>query len=287
MPDENENAARVREPLVDGLFYPADAAELRRTIGRLIRHSASSETQALEARAIICPSASYDYVGTTMAAAYRRIATPSHPVAIVIAAGQHVDEGQAALPSSDWYRTPLGYVPIEGSLRTRLCTELPDRFVEDDLVHLEEHAVETQLPFLQFMLDSLTIVPILVGRCDEDAVNEMKGTLRASLADFARPQLLVLGTNLTSYQSRDEARREGTRLLDLISSGKWREVLSPRTAFTIGHAARAAVALFLATLGDGAGCATLARANSSRSTGDPSTTVEYASCACSMFDEGR
>jgi hypothetical protein len=151
---------------------------------------------------------------------------------------------------------------------------------------MEEHAIETQLPFLQYLLGPFQLLPLLVGPGDEEAVAAAVARLKELLAEQDRKALLVLGTNLTSYQSRSEARREGSRLLDLIRSFRWRAILSAENAFTVGTAGCAAIALFLA-LCDGTGeCSLVARANSSVSSADPSTTVEYAACVCSAFDEG-
>lgn len=283
---DTEDPGQIREPLVDGVFYESDPEALRTRLRSLISSSGdgSAGRPPTEARGILAPSASYDYVGRTMATAYRRLRPADNPIVVLLAAGQHVEPGYASLPESPWFRTPLGFVPVDQSICAEL-REASESIIADDFVHLEEHAIETQLPFLQYMLDDFSIVPILVGSATEASINGMAAAISSALADAERDHLVVLGMNLTSYQSRDEARREGTRFLDHMSAGRWRSLLDPQTAFTVGSAGRSAAALFLATIPPQSGCTVVSRENSSFSSDDPSTTVEYAACTYHWFDD--
>ncbi|MCL1818406.1 MAG: AmmeMemoRadiSam system protein B, partial [Spirochaetaceae bacterium] len=63
----NASAEKTREPLVDGLFYPAGPAELE---AALAAHETSCEGSRGKARAIITPHAAYEKCGGLLAKAF-------------------------------------------------------------------------------------------------------------------------------------------------------------------------------------------------------------------------
>ena len=66
------------------------------------------------------------------------------------------------MPSSTAFETPLGRVPIDESARRRVL-DLP--FVRElDEPHHWEHSLEVQLPFLQEVLATFSLLPLAVGR---------------------------------------------------------------------------------------------------------------------------
>ena len=62
-----------------------------------------------------------------------------------------------------------------------------------------EHAIEVQLPFLQYQLQEFKLVPLVVGHCPPGAVAEV---LERLMDDQT---LLVVSTDLSHYLTWDEA----------------------------------------------------------------------------------
>ena len=75
----------ARQAAVAGLFYPADAAVLRRTVGELL---AAAPTEPLDAKAIIAPHAGYRYSGLTAAHAYRLLESRRDRIRRVVLIGR-------------------------------------------------------------------------------------------------------------------------------------------------------------------------------------------------------
>jgi len=66
-----------------------------------------------------------------------------------------------AVPTVDDFETPLGRTPIDASALAKIV-DLP--FVlRNDAPHAPEHALEVELPFLQMLLSTFRIVPLIVG----------------------------------------------------------------------------------------------------------------------------
>ena len=79
------------------------------------------------------------------------------------------------MSEAEGFATPLGVVPVDVEAN-ELLVQRGVAFYGDS-AHLPEHCLEVQLPFLQRILDSFQIVPILVGRADPNEVGILLDTL--------------------------------------------------------------------------------------------------------------
>ena len=103
-----------------------------------------------------------------------------------------------SVSGADAFATPLGAVAVDGALRRR-ALDLPGMLVSD-CAHVDEHALEVQLPFLQRVLGAIRIVPLLVGNADTD---EVAGVLEAL---WGGPEtLVVISSDLSHYHDQATA----------------------------------------------------------------------------------
>jgi len=151
----------LRMPAVAGMFYPSDASECSEQVRNFISHAELVDAPA--PRAVIVPHAGYMYSGSIAAAAYKKIQQyKSHYKRVVLFGPSHRVAFQGvATPGVDFFRTPLGDIPIDKDLVAELqnmrgVTELP-------AAHQYEHSLEVQLPFLQSVLPTFSLVPLVVG----------------------------------------------------------------------------------------------------------------------------
>lgn len=184
----------IRQPAVAGMFYPADAAQLRPMLDNYLQQ-ASDQLSGDEPvpRAIIAPHAGYLYSGPVAASAYVRIRSaharfkrvlllgPSHRVAL----------RGLATSSASHFLTPLGQIALDRAAIERLET-LP-QVTRQDQAHAMEHSLEVQLPFLQSVLDDFVLIPLVVGDADPHEVDEV-------IEQFWDDQtLIVISSDLSHY----------------------------------------------------------------------------------------
>jgi MEMO1 family protein len=150
----------ARPAAVAGSFYPRDAGTLAAQVASYL----GSRPQAgVAPKALIAPHAGYVYSGPIAASAYALLAPLRGKVTRVVLAGpaHRVYVSGAAVPTAPAFDSPLGAVPVDAKAIARL-RELP--FVEvSDAAHAQEHSLEVHLPFLQSVLGSFSLVPIVVG----------------------------------------------------------------------------------------------------------------------------
>ena len=97
------------------------------------------------------------------------------------------------------YRTPLGDVPVD---RAAVATLLESTDLRaDDRVFEPEHALESEIPFLQRLLgESIAVVPILLGG---RATREEAARVAAAVAPLLEPETrLVVSSDFTHYGPR-------------------------------------------------------------------------------------
>lgn len=188
----------VREPVVAGQFYPGNATELSGTIRVLLDEAPIREGTA--PKALIVPHAGYIYSGPVAATAYARLRRYRRQYKRVILLGpcHRVAIKGLALSGADVFQTPLGDVPLDKDVITTL--DFP--YVKIiDASHQFEHSLEVHLPFLQTVLESFSLVPIVVG----DAAPEKVSTVIDAL--WGGPEtLIVISSDLSHYLAYDDAR---------------------------------------------------------------------------------
>ena len=230
---EMEPQGAIRPAAVAGLFYPANASQLRSNVKALLEHAGSpraapfaqntAESLAVEAsppKALIVPHAGYVYSGPVAGAAFRLLAKARGQITRVVLLGPShrvAFDGMAAT-SARAFETPLGLVPIDQQWLSR-ARDLP-MFRVLDAAHEGEHCLETQLPFLQVALGDFALVPIVCGRVGAEAAADLLEAL------WGGPEtLIVVSSDLSHYldyescRALDERTRAAIERLDPAALG--------------------------------------------------------------------
>lgn len=191
---------RIRPPAVAGMFYPGDAAELRRAILGSFGHARA--TGALRPKALIVPHAGYVYSGPVAASAYALLEPLRAVIRRVILLGpvHRVWVPGLALPGVDAFATPLGTVPLDQAAIAAIA-DLPQVEVSA-AAHAQEHSLEVHLPFLQSVLADFTLVPLAVGEATPEEVAQVLDRLWGG-----EETLIVVSSDLSHFLPYVEAER--------------------------------------------------------------------------------
>ena len=164
-------------------------------------------------KALIVPHAGYMYSGQVAASAFVRVEAARELVSRVVLIGpsHHIPFAGLAVPSSTAFETPLGSVTIDETARREI---LRFSFVDvlDDAHHWE-HSLEVQLPFLQEVLGTFSVLPIAVGRVSPAQVDEVLEALWGG-----DETLVVVSSDLSHYFDYDTARRMDAATASAIES---------------------------------------------------------------------
>ncbi|MEO0034760.1 MAG: hypothetical protein RLZZ501_783 [Pseudomonadota bacterium] len=191
----------IRAAAVAGQFYPADPDEVRRAVAALL--AAAPPAAGPVPKAIVVPHAGWVYSGPTAAVAYARLIPARDRIRRVVLAGpaHRVALRGQALSAAEIWDSPLGPVALDQEGARRLAGRPGLGF--SDQAHLQEHALEVQLPFLQTVLgDGFRLLPIVIGDAAADSV---AATFDAV---WGGPEtLIVVSTDLSHYLDYQSCRR--------------------------------------------------------------------------------
>jgi len=187
----NAQTPHTRPPAVAGMFYPGDAATLKRDVNMYI---AAGAVERKAPKAIIAPHAGYVYSGPIAGSVYALLSPASSTIRRVVLLGptHRVAVRGMALPTCDAFATPLGNIPIDRDA-FNLLTDL-SQVVLSDAAHAQEHSLEVQLPFLQAVLSDFRLLPFAVGHVGSEAVAEVLDRLWGG-----DETLIVVSSDLSHY----------------------------------------------------------------------------------------
>lgn len=157
------------------------------------------------------PHSSYQFSGAVAAGTLSRLPIPEQWV-LVGANHTGVGPGWSVMPDGA-YRTPLGDVPIDAPFVDELLARAPV-LEADETAHQSEHAIEVQLPFLQWQRPmGLRLVPIITNSEDPDACRQVAQAVADVIRERASTVGVLISSDLSHYESHTAAVAKDAALL--------------------------------------------------------------------------
>ena len=261
----------LRQPAVAGYFYQGSSSALKDQVAGFLVPVA----RKIKARGILSPHAGLVYSGSVAGAVYSSIELPD---AFVLIGPNHTGLGApVSIMTSGQWMTPLGMVTVADDLAKSIQSK--SRLIrEDTLAHLREHSLEVQLPFIQFLKEEFTIVPIQMMDTRLETCIDLGNALAAAITEQARDVLIIASSDMSHYVSADVADTKDhkaiKRILDLDAQGLFYTVRNENISMC-GYGP--AVAMITACKALGATKAELIKyTNSGEVSGDYDQVVGYA-----------
>ncbi|HPC47969.1 MAG TPA: AmmeMemoRadiSam system protein B [Deltaproteobacteria bacterium] len=204
----------VRRPAIAGSWYPGDPETLIRDIDRYL--SAVKDTAPVpRPLALIAPHAGYMYSGPVAAYAYRTVEGLSYETVVVISPSHRASFPGISVWPRGFYETPLGLIEVDETLCAALLSS--PHIHDDTRPHGPEHALEIQLPFLQRVLGSFRLCPLIMGRQDRETCEGLAKALHANITTPLNT-LVVASSDLSHFHSASRAENMDKRVVRHIES---------------------------------------------------------------------
>lgn len=173
---------RVRTAIRAGSWYSGQKDGLMTEINNMYLHKVGpgkrplpfdQRKDAKNILGVVSPHAGYACSAPTAAHGFLALAEDRKEIDTAILLGnKHTHYGpEISVAPFDAWETPLGQVPVNMSLLTRIINNkqrLSDKLSQlvdfDDTAHMDEHSIELQIPFLQDVYSEFKIAPIAIGR---------------------------------------------------------------------------------------------------------------------------
>jgi MEMO1 family protein len=209
----NAKSSDARPPAVAGQFYPADPQKLKLAVEQYLRDSV--EIPMERPLALIVPHAGYIYSGQICADAFRQVMGRSYDV-IVLLGVNHTTDNFSGISLGDYgsFRTPLGSSTVDDEITSALLAECKDCNRNRE-VHIKEHSIEVQLPFVQTLFPNTRIVPAIIYPPDAKMCQRFGEALARVLKN--RRALIVISSDLSHYPTNRNAEKADALTLTTIA----------------------------------------------------------------------
>jgi MEMO1 family protein len=193
-----------RKPAVAGMFYPAQPEKLQHLLQELFAQAEPCTHS--EVRAFISPHAGYVFSGSVAASVFNQIdGEKTYRHIFLIASSHHENIHGASVYCDGDYLMPYGRVKVDIELGKKLVRENPEIFFDNPRPHLQEHSLEVQLPFLNFVLETqYSIVPIVLGAPDHHLCEAMAKALKPY---FTEKNLFIISSDFCHYPDYTDAKK--------------------------------------------------------------------------------
>jgi len=189
---------QTRKAIVAGRFYPGQHESCVDQINECLEERPLSEPLPETISAGVVPHAGWAFSGSLAAMVLWAIKQQHEKVnTFVIFGAAHSFLGSApAVYSQGAWQTPLGEIFVDDELADAVLAT--GKAVADPHVHLSEHSIEVQVPFIQYLLPGAKILPIVVPPV-EQAV-ELGTEIGRIVSGQENKKIVCLGsTDLTHY----------------------------------------------------------------------------------------
>lgn len=213
---------KIRKPCVAGAFYAGTRAELIDQITECFTHRfgpGSVPQPALHGPrrvfGIVSPHAGYMYSGPVAANGYSRLAADGLPDAFVILGPNHTGLGSGlSIQTEGAWETPMGIASIDSELAKKI--QRSSGLIDvDERAHANEHSIEVQLPFVQFLFkDEAKFVPICMMMQDLSTSREVARSIVEQTK--GKDAVIIASSDFTHYESHETASRKDKEAIDAI-----------------------------------------------------------------------
>ena len=190
----------VRKAVVAGSFYEDSFDALDKQINDCFKSKFGPGELPISKRekdilGVISPHAGYQFSGMGAAWAYKEIAESKFPDLFIMLGLSH--SGFSNCVSLEDWETPFGIVENDKAFGKKLMEN--GGLKQDEAAHSDEHSIEVQLPFLQFVnkdrLRLLRIVPVIVSSSYEEIAQAIVKTIN----DTGKKAVIIASSDFTHY----------------------------------------------------------------------------------------
>lgn len=211
----HRSGRQVRKPAVAGQFYPGERDVLIDALQEyFISAKNESDLDEVHVNALIAPHAGYMFSGKQAAKAYACLRKDVYRLACIISPSHREYFPAISVYPGDAYETPLGICNVDHEAREIALS--CEGFVSGFQGHRTEHALEVQLPFLQFVLGDLPILPMVMGDQSSKTVMEGAACIKKLYENYGNDILFIVSSDLSHFHSAEAASTMDAYLMDIL-----------------------------------------------------------------------
>ena len=197
---------KIKKSAVAGLFYPEEKSEIQMLFSEYKKYN--SDDVNYNSRLVIAPHAGYVYSGYST---YLSLSHLSGKNIFIFAPAHKIYVHSAVIPDYDMFETPMGRVNLNKEILSKITQEF--HLVYNNKAFDTEHAIEVMLPFLSHFKTDFSIVPVLVGDCNANLIEEIISRFFSDTSNS-----FIISTDLSHFLSNNHALKLDNLTADTIET---------------------------------------------------------------------
>lgn len=183
---------KVLKSALASRWYTDDPVKLKAELEGYMKNAKQEPME--DVIALLLPHAGYRYSGQTAAYGIKALKKKYKKFIIIGPAHRVGLMNILSIPKVTHYQTPLGEVPLNKEIIDKLKKYNIFRAIPQ--IHKTEHSVQIEIPLLQVKEKDFSIVPIVVGMCDEYTINKAGEAIRSVMDEET---LLLISSDFIHY----------------------------------------------------------------------------------------
>ena len=232
----------IRPSPIAGTWYPGNPERLEQTIIQYIDR-VNTAVPPGKIWGLVVPHAGYRYSGQVAAHAFACLKGLQPDLIVVISPLHQMHHASLLTTAHDAYETPLGVVEVDRAAVQQVHQVLQKSGLGLTAVsHDHEHALEIELPFLQHVLGSFKLLPIMIRNQNPAVIQVLAQALADTLSD--RDAILIASSDLSHFYPQQLAAEFDGEILRRLAAFDPHSILSAEeehVGFACGRGAIAAV----------------------------------------------
>lgn len=201
-------------PYFDGSFYPKNSHELESYLSDIFNKTTQNQILK-QSKIAIVPHAGYVFSAKVAANIYKSI--PKAKTYIIIAPS-HRHWFDNIITCNENFKTPLGAIEINNKIIEEL-SKYREFFSIECSKFYQEHAIEVQLPFLQYKFKSdFNIVPLLINTQNLERISKSARLIHQIIQKTKENVFYIISSDLSHYPSYEKAKLADLTLLNSIKT---------------------------------------------------------------------
>jgi len=157
--DEEFKNLDIRFPASAGSAYSKEKEELHKRIGEILEKGKKIELPS-PLRGLIAPHIDYDRGEKCYGTSYRTLEGRDIDLFMIFGTSHRGGKNFFILTKKD-FETPLGRIKTDRDIIQKIQDLCDFDLFEEEILHKQEHSIELQLPFIQYLFKDVEIIPVL------------------------------------------------------------------------------------------------------------------------------
>ncbi len=187
----------IRPSPIAGTWYPGNPGRLRQTVDDFFSQVDTAVPPG-KILGIVVPHAGYRYSGQVAAHAFACLKGLRPNLAVIVSPLHQMYHASLLTTAHEAYETPLGVVEVDRTAVEQVHQALQKLGMGLTAVaHDHEHALEIELPFLQQVLGSFKLLPIMIRNQTPTVVQALAQVLAQTLT--GQNAILIASSDLSHF----------------------------------------------------------------------------------------